>query len=846
MSIYERTLPPRLAILRELAVNLHWSWNHASDQLWQRLNPEIWESTGNPVSVLQFTSDAQFEMLAQDQSFLQALEVLVAAHHRYQQDPGWYAQHYLRAVQQPIPLKGIAYFSMEFGLCDALPIYAGGLGMLAGDLLKTASDLSVPLIGIGLFYQEGYFHQSFSADGWQQETYLFNDSGSLPLQPLRSSDGSWLDVETHFLCRQIRFRVWVAQVGKVKLYLLDSNHPCNQPRDRGITSKLYGGGTELRLVQEIALGICGWRLVETLGLDIDICHLNEGHAAFATLERIRSYAVRHNTNFWQALWATRAGNIFTTHTPVAAGFDRYPVELLHRYAGSYHLEMGVSADEILGLGRANPQDLNEPFNMAWLAMRTCAYSNGVSRLHGEVSRRIFQPLLPRWPEWEVPVGHVTNGVHVPTWDSPFADTLWTQAFGKERWRRDLAALEPQDLDAITDQQLWQLANENRARLVDYARTRLEHQWRQESLNSTQCDITTEMPLDPNILTLGFARRFAEYKRPDLLLTDIERLVRLLTNHQHPVQLLIAGKAHPADELGKIKLQKWQRVLENSTIHKRLVFIEDYDISLAQQLVQGVDVWINNPRRPWEASGTSGMKVLVNGGLNLSSLDGWWAEAYAPDLGWALGDGKEHTADEDGIEAEQLYHLLEEEIVPLFYQRDSENLPRAWIKRMRASMAQLTARFSSNRMLANYLDHYYLPAAQHFHQRQQHDQTLARELQNWQQRLQQHGHEIHLGKLQLTQAENHWLAQIHVQLGGVAPQDIAVQVIADPTLEHPACVIALALQQHEPCVTTHKLHNVIYTGQLPNNRAAHDFTARVIGAHPYAIIPAENPFIVWQE
>lgn len=844
MSIFERTLPPGLDILRELAADLHWSWNHASDQLWQQLDPEIWERTGNPVSVLQFTSDARLHELAQDQGFLTQLQTVVAARRRYLQEPGWYAEQYLRS-SAPNPLKGIAYFSMEFGLCDALPIYAGGLGMLAGDYLKTASELGVPLIGIGLLYQEGYFHQSFSVDGWQQETYLFNDSGNLPLQPLRGGDGSWLDIETHFLCRQIRFRVWVAQVGKVKLYLLDSNHPCNQPHDRGITSKLYGGGSELRLVQEIALGICGWRLVETLGLDIDICHLNEGHAAFATLERIRSYAMRHKTTFWQALWATRAGNIFTTHTPVAAGFDCYTIELLRRYAGTYHLEMGVSGDDIIGLGRANPQDASEPFNMAWLAMRTCAFSNGVSRLHGQVSRRIFQPLFPRWPTWEVPVGHVTNGVHVPTWDSPLADELWTQAYGKERWRRDLAALKPEALDQISDAQLWQLATENRARLVDYARARLVHQWRQESLNSTQCDITHELPLDPNILTLGFARRFAEYKRPDLLLTDVERLVRLLTHHQRPVQLLIAGKAHPADEQGKIKLQKWQTLLERSEVHKHVVFIEDYDIELAQHLIQGVDVWINNPRRPWEASGTSGMKVLVNGGLNLSSLDGWWAEAYAPDLGWALGNGKEHNGEEDGADAEQLYRLLETEIAPLFYQRDSENLPRAWIKRMRASMAQLTARFSSNRMLANYLDHYYLPAAQHFHQRQHNQHALATELHHWQQRLHQHGHEIHLGTLRLTREENYWHAQIHVQLGGVSPQDIAVQVIANPTDIEPACVITLSMQQDDPLFTTRNLHNTLYAGQLPGNRAAHEFTARVIGAHPQAIIPAENPFIVWQ-
>ncbi|MCE3251364.1 MAG: glgP [Cellvibrio sp.] len=835
----QRPLPEPLAILGELAADLHWSWNHASDQLWRRLNQAIWESTGNPVSVLQFTSDQTLQELAGDTNFISELDRLVAARQQYLTAPGWYADRY-----PTTPLRQVAYFSMEFGLCDALPLYAGGLGMLAGDYLKTASDLAVPLVGIGLLYQEGYFRQSFNPDGWQEETYLYNDPGSLPLQPLRDSDGSWMDVQTTFLCREVRFRIWVAQVGRIKLYLLDSNHPCNQPHDRGITSKLYGGGSELRLVQEIALGICGWRLVEQLGLDIDICHLNEGHAAFATLERIRSFCVKNKVDFWHGLWATRAGNLFTTHTPVAAGFDVYPADLLRRYAGEPAEALGVTLEEVLALGRLNPKDTNEPFNMAYLAMRTCARSNGVSKLHGEVSQRIFQPLFPRWPERDVPVAHVTNGVHIPTWDSPEADAIWTQIYGKERWRDDIAKLNPSRLREVSDQQLWHMATAGRARLVDYARKRLTRQWRHETSSgnpdsSVNCQVPGATPLDPNILTLGFARRFAEYKRPALLLQDPERLMRILSNAKYPVQLLVAGKAHPADSIGKGKLQGWQQFLQRPDLSAHLVFLEDYDITLAQHLVQGVDLWLNTPRRPWEASGTSGMKVLVNGGLNLSTLDGWWAEGYQPHFGWALGDGLEHNPAQDHADALQLYQLLEEEIIPRFYARDEEGLPREWIRLMRASMTELAPRFSSNRMMQEYLDQHYQPLAREFAARTADNASLTRTLNQWTRHLHQHWHEIHIGERTLNQASQGWQLDVNIHLGAITPETIAVEAIADATNTFPAQRIVLSLARAGIADVHH------YGGQLPPDRPASDFSLRVIPAHDHALVPAENSLICWQ-
>ena len=836
MSTFDRPLPAPLTILNELAGDLHWSWNHGGDELWRQINDEVWEHTHNPVSVLQLTSDAHLEHLATDPQFLYQLDNLVSARQRYLHEPAWYSKQY-----PDNPLRGIAYFSMEFGLCDALPLYAGGLGILAGDHLKTASDLGVPLVGIGLLYQEGYFRQSLASDGWQQETYLYNDPGSLPLQPLKAEDGSWLHIDTGFLCRQVRFRVWQVKVGRVQLYLLDSNDPRNRPSDRGITSKLYGGSTGLRLVQEIALGICGWRLIETLGLDIDVCHLNEGHAAFATLERARAYAERHRTDFWHALRVTRSGNIFTTHTPVEAGFDRYPISLLRRYISEFTQHLGITMDGLIRLGRARPDDQSELFNMAYLAVRTCGRSNGVSRLHGEVSRRIFQPLFPRWPEREVPVGFITNGVHVPTWDSPEADALWTDLFGQERWRRGLDALDTRRLSEPSDKQLWQMASSGRARLVDYARRKLAEQFRHETAPD-YCELDMSSALDPNILTLGFARRFAEYKRPDLLLHDPDRLARILCNDRCPVQLVVAGKAHPADTTGKQALQAWHRFVQRSDVCHHVVLIEDYDIALAQHLVQGVDVWLNMPRRPWEASGTSGMKVLVNGGLNLSSLDGWWAEAYTPEVGWALGDGQEHRPEDDWHDAEQLYQLLENEVIPEFYRRDSDGISRPWVNRIRASMEQLTLRFSSNRMLQEYLDQLYIPAAANVQQRQQNNGQLARALQQWHDHLSSHWHEVHVDELTVVTDEQGARLEVTVYLGSLQSNQVDVQVVADATAHWPALRQTLTLRDPLEGAT----HAYRYTGPLPDQRPVDHFTARVIGAHPQSLIPMENWLIAWQK
>ena len=505
--------------------------------------------------------------------------------------------------------------------------------------MKAASDLGVPVVGIGLLYGQGYFRQAFDLDGNQQALYPVNDPGQLPIRPLRQANGEWLRLQIQLPDTKIWLRCWVVSIGRNKLYLLDTNDFSNSAAHRGISSELYGGDAEMRLKQEIVLGIGGWRLLRALGLQPEVCHLNEGHAAFAVLERARSYMEDHKTSFDLAMTVTRAGNLFTTHTAVAAGFDRFDPELMRKYLRHYaEEELGIPMDDLLAMGRQNAGDPLEPFNMAYLAVRGSGQINGVSKLHGQVSRHIFQPLFPRWPEQEVPIGSVTNGIHVPTWDSAEADSLWTHACGKKRWRGD--GPQEEEIRRVPDEQFWEMRSLQRKRLIERVRRRYAHQLALEYVVSED----SSNVLDEHVLTVGFARRFATYKRPNFLLHDPERLIRLLCNPERPVQLILAGKAHPQDVPGQALIKKWNDFIKRPEVKGHVVFLSDYDMQMAQELVQGMDLWVNTPRRPWEACGTSGMKVLVNGGLNLSELDGWWAEAYSPQVGWAIGDGQEHGED----------------------------------------------------------------------------------------------------------------------------------------------------------------------------------------------------------
>ncbi|HET6370254.1 MAG TPA: alpha-glucan family phosphorylase, partial [Nitrospiria bacterium] len=540
---------------------------------------------------------------------------LVQARRDAAESHGWFQKHHSGS-----PLSAVAYFSMEFMLSEALPIYSGGLGNVAGDQMKSASDLGVPVVGVGLLYQQGYFRQVIDRSGSQQALFPYNDPGQLPITPLRDPKGEWLRPEIKLPGYSLRLRAWQVQVGRLKLYLLDSNDAANFPAHRGITSELYEGGPEIRLMQEMILGIGGWRLLRMLGIRPEVCHLNEGHAAFAVLERARSFMEDTGQSFETALAVTRAGNLFTTHTPVAAGFDRFPPSLVGQYLGEYAANgLGIPLLDLLALGRQNPEDASEPFNMAYLAVRGSGTVNGVSRLHGEVSRRIFQPLFPGWPRAEVPIGHVTNGVHMPSWDSAEADELWTDRCGKHCWRGTTASLGDR-IRCVPDADLWQLRSSARKSLVAYVRDRLSRQQVISGAKPEEIEGAKQIFAD-DVLTLGFARRFAAYKRPTLLLHDPQRLLHILNDSNRPVQLIVAGKAHPDDRSGQEMIREWTNFIRRPEARRRVVFLSDYDMLLTEHLVQGVDLWINTPRRPWEASGTSGMKVLVNGGINLSELDG---------------------------------------------------------------------------------------------------------------------------------------------------------------------------------------------------------------------------------
>lgn len=833
-GLFTREIPDKLVPYSDLAADLRWTWSHSGDAVWKSMDPVIWEQTENPYAVIQNMSQERLDELAKDRDFIKRLKYLSVSHKDYCCQPTWFSE-----THESTDLKMVAYFSMEFGLGKSLPLYAGGLGILAGDYLKAASDMGVPVVAIGLLYQEGYFRQMLDADGWQQEVYPYNDSTSLPIRPVQAKSGAWLHVTLDFPGRPVRLRLWQAQVGRVSLYLLDSNDPLNSPGDRGITSKLYGGGQELRLVQEIALGIGGWRALEALGLDIDICHLNEGHAAFVTLERARRFMQQNKVDCWEALWATRAGNVFTTHTPVAAGFDTYQSELLMKYGKVYADRIGVEPEDLLALGRKDPDNKNEPFNMAFLATRTCALTNGVSQLHGEVSRHIFKDLYPHWPEEEVPVSHITNGIHVPSWDSPWADELWTKACGKERWLGTADALSSL-INDLSDEALWTFRGQERADLVMYARRQLALQLGQNGARE-ELILQARDVLDPNVLTIGFARRFATYKRPNLLLEDQQRFLRLLSNRDLPVQFIVAGKAHPQDQQGKQFVQEWAHFVAREDVRHHIVFLQDYDIAMAQEMVQGVDVWINTPLRPWEACGTSGMKVLVNGGLNISELDGWWAEAYADDVGWALGDGKEHReAGWNTFEAEQLYRLLEDEIVPMFYQRDMSGIPREWVKRIRTSMSRLAPRYSTNRMVQDYVESMYLPSAAAYQRRCEQQGHLAHELCQWERDLRHHWQEIHWGNLQVNAVKEGWLFAVQVYLGEISADYVQVQLYADASDRGETNL--QVMNQGVEIAGASNAYN--YRCSIHTSRPSSDFTPRIIAHHPEARVPAENILIKW--
>jgi starch phosphorylase len=822
--------------LAELALDLRWSWNHAADDIWRQLDPALWELTHNPWVVLQTVSRNQIERASADPIFCQRVNELVQAKRQAAEVSAWFQHNYSQA-----PLTCVAYFSMEFMLSEALPIYSGGLGNVAGDQLKSASDLGVPVIGMGLLYQQGYFQQVIDKDGGQQALFPYNDPGQLPITPLRQPNGEWLRLEITLPGYSVWLRAWQVQVGRVKLYLLDSNDAANYPAHRGITSELYGGGPELRLKQELLLGVGGWRLLRALGIQAEVCHLNEGHAAFAVLERSLSFMEETGQPFEVALAVTRAGNLFTTHTAVAAGFDRFEPALIEQYLGGYaEQKLGITLHDLLALGRQNPDDSSENFNMAYLAIHGSGSVNGVSRLHGKVSRQLFASLFPRWPPDEIPVGYVTNGVHTPSWDSAAADDLWTEACGKERWLGTTETLD-RDIRRISDAKLWQFRTAASTAFIEYVREKLSLQL-SASGGSPEAVKEAKNLFNPNALTLGFARRFASYKRPNLLLHDPERLLRLLTNPERPVQLILAGKAHPADQVGQDLIREWIHFIRSPEVRPHVIFLSDYDMLLTEHLVQGVDIWINTPRRPWEACGTSGMKVLVNGGINLSELDGWWAEAYTPEVGWALGDGQEHGDDPswDAAEAVALYDLLEYEVIPEFYTRNKQGIPTTWVRRMRESMARLTTQFSANRAVREYTEQHYIPAAAAYRKRAADKGAVGTQVANWQHNLEQKWGMIRFGEVKVVSDDVRHLFEVEVYLGSLDPNSVRVEIFAEgvnggkPVLQE--------MRRGQPLT---EANGYTYKAQIPATRPAIDFTARVIPQHDGVAVPLETTRILWQ-
>ncbi len=772
-------LPEPLRRLQELAFNMRWAWDHETIALFRRLDRELWESTNhNPVWMLGLISQEKLLAASEDPAFMATLRSVCESFDAYMSDKEtWYKTHHDKP-KRPI----IAYFSMEFGITECLQNYSGGLGVLSGDHLKSASDLDLPLVAVGLLYQEGYFQQYLNADGYQQELYPINDYSVLPVTLQRKADGTPIKISVPMPGRELYAQIWKVQVGRVPLFLMDSNVPENtRQEDRILTDRLYGGDKRTRIRQEILMGIGGIRLLEALGLRPSICHMNEGHSAFLALERIRQVMQERKLNFYQAKEIMAASHIFTTHTPVPAGLERFGFDLIDEHFTDYYRSLGLSRDEFLNIGRENMGNY-ELYSMAVMALNLSAGSNGVAKLHGEVSRNMWQWLYPNVPEHEIPVDSVTNGIHVQTWVSREMATLLDR-YLDPAWRSEEERPEVwEKVDSIPDAELWRTHERRRERLVAFTRTRLRTQLEKRGAALSEIEAADEV-LNPDALTIGFARRFATYKRATLLFRNPERLKKILNNPDFPVQIIFAGKAHPHDTGGKDLIRQIVNLAREEGFRHRIVFLENYDMNIARHLVQGVDVWLNTPQRPKEASGTSGMKVIYNGGLNCSILDGWWAEAYANDVGWAIGNGEEYPETEwehqNYVESEALYNLLEQDIIPLYYTRSRDGLPREWIARVKKSMRTLAPFFNTRRMVQEYATKFYLPNFETVQAMNEDNMKEGLAYTNWRSRLNEAWKFVKVRDVKISQTQIKVGSNIEVtamiDLGQLTPKDVRVQV-----------------------------------------------------------------------
>ena len=769
-------LPKELEPLSELAYNLQWCWDHDTIDLFHRLDRDLWNETNhNPVKMLGSIKQDKLAKAIEDDGFMDQLQRSYKTMKETLVSRTWFEDKYFK----PDTPK-IAYFSMEFGLNECLPIYSGGLGILAGDHLKSASELGLPLCGVGLLYQQGYFQQYLNADGWQQERYVENDFYNLPIKLEVGQDGTPLIVETPFPGRTVYAQIWRAQVGRIPLYLLDTNITQNQSDDREITSQLYGGGSENRIKQELVLGIGGMIAVRTLGLHVHVCHMNEGHAAFMALERMRHRKHNDGLSTEEALEVVKSGTFFTTHTPVPAGIDVFSPELVKEYLQPTLDSSNISLKEFMALGRKNPNDQSEPFNMALLALRTTASANGVSRLHGEVSRNMFKSIWSNVPINEVPIGHITNGIHTRSWTSLEMTALLRRYLGPDWLKKPADQTVWQRIERIPNVELWRVHERRRERLIAFTRRQQVAQLERRGADARDIEAAREV-LNPEALTIGFARRFATYKRATLLLRDTKRLKKLLTNPKRPVQFIFAGKAHPRDEEGKNLIKELIHFARDENIRDHLVFIENYDINVARYLVEGVDVWMNNPCRPMEASGTSGMKVVPNGGLNLSVLDGWWCEGYENDTGWSIGNGEDYDDPEvqNDVESMALYDVLENDLIPTFYDRRTGKLPQRWIAMMKSSMRKLSPLFSTNRMVQEYTENFYMKAYMNWKEQSNNDFAQTKQLVQWKHRIETGWNQVELfdARVESEKAEVGCAikAEVQVRLGSLSPDDVRVQI-----------------------------------------------------------------------
>ena len=837
-------LPNELSRLEELAYNLWWTWNQDAIELFARIDRGLWAATQhNPIRLLGSVSQERLGSLATDDSFRGHLDRVLERFDEYMAGGRTF---YERQSGQGL-VGGVGYFSFEFGLSECLPIYSGGMGILAGDHIKSASDLNIPFMGVSLLYQEGYFRQYLNSDGWQLERYLDNDFHRMPVRLERDANGEPLRISVDYPGRKCWAQVWRIDVGRAPLFLLDANLPENAPQDRQVTTRLYQGDLDMRVRQEILLGVGGVRALAALGREPAVCHMNEGHAAFLAIERIRRLMAADKLSFHEARLIAAAGNVFTTHTPVPAGIDIFGIDLIDQYFGPIYGELGVSREEFLGLGRQNPFNGAEPFSMAVLAIRLAEHVNGVSKLHGKVSRAMFQGVWPEVPVDEVPIGSITNGVHVGFWSAGSEmESLYDRYLGPE-WHDDPSDAEMwQGIYQAPAEEIWRAHERGRERLVSYARERLRRQAEQRGAPVSEIAQASEM-LNPDVLTIGFARRFATYKRALLLFRDAERLTRILSDRARPVQFIIAGKAHPQDLAGRETIRKLIHEARRPELNNRIVFVEDYDIDVAKQLVQGVDVWLNNPRRPHEASGTSGMKVALNGGLNASILDGWWDEAYTPELGWAIGSGEEYTDEEyqDAVESAQLYDLLEKEIIPLFYDRGHDGLPRGWIARMKTSIANNAPQFSTHRMVQEYFTSAYAPAGERYARLRADAGQLARELAAWKRRVVDSWRDVKV--LDVTSNGTNDIVvgskldvRAKVALGSLKPEDLRVELFAGEVDPSGSIVDGRAVSMSP---NGGQEGATEFAGELVlQGSGKRGFTVRVVPTHP-GLAPLPEPGLI---